>query len=53
MEGVRKKATARAIQIIKRQQQQQQQKTATVTAMMAMIMTTQMGRKINIDHRQH
>ena len=52
MEGVRKKATARAIQIIKRQQQQQQ-KTATVTAMMAMIMTTQMGRKINIDHRQH
>ena len=48
MEGVRKKATARAIQIIKRQQQP-----ATVTAMMAMIMTTQMGRKINIDHRQH
>lgn len=50
MEGVRKKATARAIKIIKRQQRQQ--KPATVTAMMAMIMTTQMGQKININHRQ-
>lgn len=49
MEGVRKKATARAIKMIKRQQRQQ--KTATV--MMVMIMTTEMGQKINIDHRQH